>query len=171
MLENSPDWKKICGRLLIPVHDELLAEVPMEAWEEGGRLLSSIMCEAANFLPFPSKCDVTTTLRWYGEEFPCKYPKPKSVDTTDPEEIKWIQYHLREMEYLLPVYNEPDGSKPKGDPAHGINGVVSEMYTQNIEDYIVKRRILREEFLDMIENETLYGRIMAYSIKNSRKEM
>lgn len=141
---------------------ELIAEVPMEAWQEGGEILSGDMCDAASFLPFPSKCDVTTTLRWYGEEFPCKYPKASSMNTENPEEVKWIQYHLREMEYLLPVFNEPDGSKPKGDPAHGINGIITDEYNQCILNFIESRKITCDDFVDFIEAETLYGRQMAY---------
>lgn len=172
MLENSDDWKRVCGRLLVPIHDELLVEVPMEAWEEGGKLLSSIMCEAANFLPFSSKCDVTTTLRWYGEEFPCKYPKPQTVDTVDQEEVKWLQWHFREMEYLLPVFKEPDGSKPKGDPAHGINGVITDEYKEIISNYIETRHIMRSEFIDFIDDEVLYGRDYAYQNNlKKRKEL
>ena len=170
VLENDIRWKKICGRLLIPVHDELIAEVPMEAWEEGGKILSEDMCSAASFLPFNSKCDVTTTLRWYGEEFPCKYPKPQTVDTEDPEEVKWLQWHFREMEYLLPVFKEPDGSKPKGDPAHGINGIITEEYKDIIEDYLISRDIFRPEFIDFIDDETLYGREYAYKNNIKRRK-
>lgn len=147
---------------------ELLVEVPMEAMKEGGEILSGDMCEAANFLPFPSKCDVTTTIRWYGEEFPCKYPKPSNFDTTDAEEVKWVQYHLREMEYLLPVFKEADGSKPKGDPAHGINGVITDEYKTCIQDYMNRRNIIQDEFIDYIEDETLYGRTIA--TKNLKKK-
>lgn len=168
MLENSDDWKRICGRLLVPIHDELLAEVPMEAWEEGGRLLSSIMCEAANFLPFASKCDVTTTLRWYGEEFPCKYPKPQILDTEKPEEVKWFQWHFREMEYLLPIFKEPDGSKPKGDPAHGINGVITDEYKSIIENYMSTRNISKDELIDFLDDEVLFGRQIAYQNRNNK---
>lgn len=151
---------------------ELIAEVPMEAWEEGGKILSEDMCLAANFLPFSSKCDVTTTLRWYGEEFPCKYLKPQTVDTENPEEIKWLQWHFREMEYILPVFKEPDGSKPKGDPAHGINGVITDEYKEIISNYIETRHIMRSEFIDFIDDEVLYGRDYAYQNNlKKRKEL
>lgn len=171
MLVNDERWKRIGGRILIPIHDELLVEVPMEAMEEGGEILSGDMCEAANFLPFPSKCDVTTTIRWYGEEFPCRYTKPQSVDTEVDDEVKWMQWHFREMEYILPVFKEPDGSKPKGDPAHGINGIITDEYKEIISNYLETRHISKEEFVDFIDDEVLYGREYAYqNLFNKRKE-
>ena len=161
LLESDPRWKEIGGRLVVPVHDELICEVPMEYAEEGGKLLSQLMCDAADFLPFPSKCDVTTTLRWYGEEYPCKYPKPHSClrDEWSEDEIKWVQYHLREMEYLLPVYKNEDGSKPIGDAAHGINGVWSDEMSANIDNYLQTRNVLMDDFIDTIETEVLYGSV------------
>ena len=157
-LENSEEWKAIGGRLLIPVHDELLCEVPIEHWEEGGRILSEKMCEAADFLPFPSKCDVTTTLRWYGLEYPCRYTKPTSIHTDIPDEIRWIQYHLFECEYELPVFNDENGDKPRGDAALGVNGTPSEKYRYAIRDYMQKYHMDTEDkFLDDIERRVVYG--------------
>ena len=158
MLEGNPEWKNIGGRLLVPVHDELIAEVPIEHWERGGQLLSEMMCQAASFLPFPSKCDVTTTLRWYGLEYPCKYPKPTSILTKDPEEVKWIQYHLFEMEYKLPVFKNEDGSKPRGDAALGVNGIISDEYNEGITHYLGRFHVTQEEFLDDIERRVTYGK-------------
>lgn len=157
-LENSEEWKAIGGRLLIPVHDELLCEVPIEHWEEGGRILSEKMCEAADFLPFPSKCDVTTTLRWYGLEYPCRYTKPTSIHTDVSDEIRWIQYHLFECEYELPVFNDENGDKPRGDAALGVNGTPSEEYRYAIRNYMQKYHIDTEDkFLDDIERRVIYG--------------
>lgn len=157
-LENSEEWKAIGGRLLIPVHDELLCEVPIEHWEEGGRILSEKMCEAADFLPFPSKCDVTTTLRWYGLEYPCQYTKPVSINTDVKDEIKWIQYHLFECEYELPVFNDENGDKPRGDAALGVNGVLSDQYREAINDYIHRHNLSSsDDFIDDIERRVIYG--------------
>ena len=159
-LEHNNRWKEIGGRLLVPVHDELIAEVPIEYAEEGGKILSKCMCDAADFLPFPSKCDVTTSFRWYGVEYPCPYTKPKSiedVDSLDPDEIKWIQYYLYDLEYSFPVYKEPDGSKPRGDAALGINGVVSDQLKENINKYLEKRRISKDEFVEDIEYRVTQG--------------
>lgn len=92
-VENDEEWKRLGGRILVPVHDELIAEVPIENWKEGGERLSQLMCEAANFLPFSIKCDVTTTYRWYGLEYPCPYKQPESIQNlADESEINWVLY-------------------------------------------------------------------------------
>ena len=156
-LESNEEWHRIGGRLLVPVHDELIAEVPLEHYKRGGEILSQMMCEAADFLPFPSKCDVTTSLRWKGLEYPCQYPKPKNLTDLTEDEVKWVQYHLCECEYSLPVYKDENGEKPKGDAAVGVNGVVSDEYLQAIESC---RQELNagsdEEFIDKIERYVVY---------------
>lgn len=155
---NDPEWNSIGGRLLTPVHDEIIAEVPIEHWKEGGDILSRCMLSAADFLPFSMTCDVTTTLRWYGLEYPCQYRKPTSLDTVEPEEIKWIQYHLFECEYKLPVFKDENGEKPKGDAALGVNGVISDEYDAAIADFKQKHNIQSdEEFITYIENKVTYG--------------
>lgn len=155
---HDPDWARIGGRLLLPVHDELIAEVPIEYWKEGGEILSRCMVDAASFLPFPSKCDVTTTLRWYGLEFPCPYPKPSVLTNLSAEEIKWVQYQLYENEYLLPVYKDENGDKPKGDAALGVNGVESDEYFAAIKDYKHRYHIeTDEQFIEHIERKVIYN--------------
>lgn len=157
MLENDSEWQKIGGRLILPVHDELIAEVPIRYYEEGGRLLSALMCKAAEFLPFPSKCDVTTMTHWYGLEFPCPYSRPASLDNLSEDEIRWVQYYLVQSEYQLPTYKDAEGNKPRGDAAKGVNGVWSDAVESAIEDYIKRMRISRENFIDFIENRVIYG--------------
>lgn len=157
MLENNEEWRRIGGRLILPVHDELIAEVPIDNWKKGGELLSKIMCDAASFLPFPSKCDVTTTIRWYGLEYPCPYSKPTSVDTDQEDEVKWIQYHLVDLEYSLPVFKEADGSKPKGDAASGVNGKITDEYKHAIQDYLNRYKLQPDEFINHIENKVIKG--------------
>lgn len=150
-VENNEEWKKLGGRLLTPVHDELVCEIPAEYAERGAELLSQLMCEAGNFMPFEIKCDVETTYRWYGLEYPCPYKKPEDLRDESEESVKWIQYHLLEMEYPLPVFNEPDGSKPRGNAAKGINGIVSDQYKQDIQDYLRKYKLSEANFLNHIE--------------------
>jgi len=158
MLEQSEEWKNLGGRLLLPVHDELIAEVPIENWEEGGRVLSSTMIKAASFLPFPSKCDVTTTLRWYGLEFPCKYTKPSSLSEMSEDEIKWVQYMLHECEYDLPVFKDENGEKPRGDAALGVNGKKSDQLDLAIRDYMNRYKIQDDKtFIDNIEKRVVEG--------------
>lgn len=150
---NNKRWQEIGGRLLVPVHDELITEVPEQYAEEGAKILSDCMCGAASFMPFPITCDVETSYRWYGMEYPCPYPKPESLKDYNSDEIKWIQYHLVEMEYKLPVYKDENGEKPRGDAAKGVNGVESPEMKADIDDYIKSRHISSEEFIDYIEKE------------------
>lgn len=157
-LFHDEEWNKIGGRLLTPVHDELICEVPIEYWKEGGEALSRCMLDAASFLPFGMTCDVTTTLRWYGLEYPCKYPKPDTLTGLDSDHIKWVQYQLYETEYLLPIYKDENGEKPRGDAALGVNGVESDEYFAAIADYKKRHNISSdEEFIDHIERKVIYG--------------
>lgn len=154
---NNKRWQEIGGRLLVPVHDELITEVPAQYAEEGAKILSDCMCGAASFMPFPITCDVETSYRWYGMEYPCPYPKPESLTDYNSDEIKWIQYHLVEMEYKLPVYKDENGEKPRGDAAKGVNGVESLEMKAAIEDYIKSRHISSEKFIDTIAKEVDMG--------------
>lgn len=151
MIEHNEEWKRLGGRVLVPVHDELIAEVPAENWERGGELLSQLMCDAASFLPFPSKCDVTTTYRWYGLEYPCPYTRPKTLQDMQEDEIKWVQYMLVELGYVLPVLKEPDGSKPRGDAAVGVNGKLTDDFWKHVTAYKNRYSLTTdEEFIDQI---------------------
>lgn len=156
-IHRNKRWHEIGGRLLVPVHDEIIAEVPMRYWQEGGELLSKMMCDAADFLPFASKCDVTTTLRWYGLEYPCKYSKPENFDNMTEDNIKWLQYHLYECEYTLPIYKEND-EKPRGDAAYGVNGIYSDECKQCVDSYMKKYKLKdNNQFLKHIHNRVYYG--------------
>ena len=156
-VENDPVWNELGGRVLVPVHDELIAEVPIEHWKEGGERLAELMSAAAEFLPFPIKCDVTTSYRWYGLEYPCPYKETDNVDTEDPEEVKYIQYHLFEVGYELPMFKNPDGSKPRGDLALGVNGIITDKYKECIENYCNLYHIERSEFLEHIKTKVHTG--------------
>lgn len=149
LIANDLEWKRIGGRILVPVHDEIIAEVPEEYAEEGAKILSGLMCKAADFLPYPSKCDVETTYRWYGLAYPCKYPQPSSydLDSMSPEEIQWVQYHLVESEYLLPVYKDKNGEKPRGDAAKGVNGRISDEMIAAVKAYCNRYSITEQEFI------------------------
>ena len=60
-LENDPTWIEIGGRLILPVHDELIVEVPFEHREKGAEVLKRCMEEAGGFLPFTISCDIEMT--------------------------------------------------------------------------------------------------------------
>lgn len=158
-LEHNQRWHEIGGKFIIPVHDELIAEVPLEHREEGEKLLKESMETAGDFLPFPIYCDVTTTYRWYGLEVDHDYVKPTTIDTVEPEEVQWIQYMLFENEYQLPVYKEADGSKPRGNAAMGINGRRSDEMDAAIFDYMNRYNISEDQFIDHIEYLTIHGRV------------
>ena len=67
-LSQSQHLKDLGFRMLIPVHDEIIAECPKENAKECATLLASIMSEAAEaILEMPIRCDVEVTERWYGE--------------------------------------------------------------------------------------------------------
>ena len=67
-LQNHDELKCLGFRLLIPVHDEVIAECPEENMEECARLLAETMSNAAEkILEMPIKCDVEITKAWYGE--------------------------------------------------------------------------------------------------------
>lgn len=152
-LINDPRWKAFGGRLLVPVHDELIAEVPLEYAEEAGKILTECMCEAGDFLPFTISCDLETTERWYGLSLDSitKHAKPNSFDNLSEDNIKWIQCHLCEMEYVLPLFNDEEGNKPRGDAAHGVSGQWSATMDESIADYCSRYRISKENFFDDIE--------------------
>lgn len=55
--------------MLIPVHDEIIAECPEVNAKKCATLLAQLMSSAAEqILEMPIKCDVVCSKRWYGEE-------------------------------------------------------------------------------------------------------
>ena len=68
-LNNNEELKQLGFRLLIPVHDEVIAECPEENAKECAQLLADVMSKAAEeILKMPFSCDVEVTRAWYGEE-------------------------------------------------------------------------------------------------------
>ena len=65
---NDERLKELGFRLLIPVHDELIAECPEENVKECADRFADLMSQAAESrLTIPIKCDVEITKEWYGE--------------------------------------------------------------------------------------------------------
>ena len=61
--------KELGFRLLIPVHDELIAECPEKNVKECSERFAMLMSKAAESkLTIPIKCDVEITRNWYGEK-------------------------------------------------------------------------------------------------------
>ena len=67
-LYNNKRLKELGFRMLIQVHDEIIAECPEENMKECSELLAKTMSEAAEkILEMPIKCDVEVTRQWYGD--------------------------------------------------------------------------------------------------------
>lgn len=68
LVGNDERLKELGFRLLIPVHDELIAECPEENVKECSKRFAELMSRAAmSRLTIPIKCDVEITRAWYGE--------------------------------------------------------------------------------------------------------
>ena len=68
LVGNDERLKELGFRLLIPVHDELIAECPEENVKECSERFAMLMSKAAESgLTIPIKCDVEITKVWYGE--------------------------------------------------------------------------------------------------------
>lgn len=60
--------KELGFQLLIPVHDELIAQCPLENVKECSERFAMLMSQAAkDKLEVPISCDVEITREWYGE--------------------------------------------------------------------------------------------------------
>lgn len=82
-LNSNKRLKELGFRLLIPVHDEVIAECPEENMLECSKLLSDIMCESASkLLEMPISCDVEITRAWYGEKLDGTEIKQKETQTS-----------------------------------------------------------------------------------------
>lgn len=68
IIHNNERLKELGFKLLIPIHDEYLAECPKENAKECAKLFNDCMCEAAKDLNLPMKTDVSITEKWYGPE-------------------------------------------------------------------------------------------------------
>jgi DNA polymerase I-like protein with 3'-5' exonuclease and polymerase domains len=73
-LFSNERLKELGFRILIPVHDEIIAECPEHNAKECAELLSQTMSKAAEqILEMPIKCDVEVTKAWYGKEVEFAY--------------------------------------------------------------------------------------------------
>lgn len=67
-LRENSRLQELGFKILIPVHDEIIAECPEENAKECSELLAKTMSHAAEqILEMPIKCDVEITKQWYGE--------------------------------------------------------------------------------------------------------
>lgn len=68
-LNKNERLKELGFRLLIQVHDEVIAECPKENMKECSKLLAEVMSKSAEeILKMPFSCDVEISEAWYGKE-------------------------------------------------------------------------------------------------------
>jgi len=65
---NNQRLKELGFKLLVPVHDEFIAECPRENAKECAELFSKCMSDAARDMNIPISTDVSISERWYGDE-------------------------------------------------------------------------------------------------------
>lgn len=69
LIHNDKELKNLGFKLLIPVHDELLGECPIENAEKCSKLLSQLMVDAAKpECNVPMKVDTYVVKHWYADE-------------------------------------------------------------------------------------------------------
>ena len=67
-LSKDKRLKELGFRMLIPVHDEIIAECPKENAKEVAKLFADIMSNSGGEkFTIPISCDVEVTEKWYGE--------------------------------------------------------------------------------------------------------
>ena len=66
-LYNNSELRELGFKMLIPVHDEIIAECPVENSARCAELMSECMKHAGKDLCVPLKCDVEAFYHWYGE--------------------------------------------------------------------------------------------------------
>ena len=89
LVGNDERLKELGFRLLIPVHDELIAECPEENMQECSKRFADLMAKAAESrLTIPIKCDVEITKQWYGETIDGKQLKEKEASTSHSIDVE-----------------------------------------------------------------------------------
>lgn len=68
-LYNNPDFRRLGGRIVLQIHDELGIEAPKENLKEIAKLYQNIMeTSPQSKIKLPWRCDMVICERWYGEE-------------------------------------------------------------------------------------------------------
>jgi len=69
LVGNDKRLKELGFQILIPVHDELIAQCPIENAVECKKRFAQLMSDAAkDRLEVPISCDVACSYQWYGDE-------------------------------------------------------------------------------------------------------
>lgn len=89
LVGNDERLKELGFRLLIPVHDELIAECPEENVKECSERFAMLMAKAAESgLTIPIKCDVEITRAWYGDTITGEKLKVKEANTSHSIDVE-----------------------------------------------------------------------------------
>ena len=67
-LYNNQELRDLGFKMLIPVHDEIIAECPAENTKRCAELMSYCMLHAGKDLCVPLKCDTDVFYKWYGDK-------------------------------------------------------------------------------------------------------
>lgn len=67
LLYENEELRSLGFRMLIPIHDEILAECPVENARRCSELMSETMKNAGSNLCVPLECDVELFYNWYGK--------------------------------------------------------------------------------------------------------
>lgn len=65
-LYNNQELKDLGFKMLIPVHDEIIGECPVENSGRCAELMSQLMLHAGRELVVPLSCDTDAFYSWYG---------------------------------------------------------------------------------------------------------
>lgn len=69
LIGNNETLKKLNFKMVLLVHDEIIGECPFATAHEAIPIFKQCMLDAAKDLRSGSKCDETSALKWYGEDF------------------------------------------------------------------------------------------------------
>ena len=95
LVGNDKRLKELGFRLLIPVHDELIAECPEENVKECSERFAILMSEAAkSALSIPIKCDVEITRAWYGEQIDGSKLKEREAKTSHSIDVENMKHNV-----------------------------------------------------------------------------
>lgn len=67
-LYNNQELRDLGFKMLIPVHDEIIAECPKDNAKRCAELMSELMLSAGKDMCVPLKCDTDAFFRWYGDK-------------------------------------------------------------------------------------------------------
>ena len=72
LIGRSKELKTLQYRMLLTVHDEIIAECRRENALEAKEIVGKLMLEAADKISVPMKVDWAITEQWYGEDITCQ---------------------------------------------------------------------------------------------------